>query len=380
MTIASQELTRMFSKAKIGLMGQANSAFICTILFSLKHSWTDKIPTAGTNGADLMINPEWFAALEANEQMGLLAHEAWHIAFDHIPRSTNYNKMQYNIAADHVINLMLLRSGFVLPAGGLADSQYLDMSTEEVYKLLPAPDPDEDIPGTGSDIMEVAAPGDSPQDVANKHQAIKEIVIKASLQSKMAGDSPGTIPGDIERALHDILNPKLDWFTILMNYMTAFDKTDYSFKKPNRRHMPTHYLPGLFGESMSDLGLAFDASGSVTDEEFNAYFGETKYMRELLSPVKTTILEFDTRINNVFELSQEESMDGIHFTGGGGTSLTPVFEFFKDRPPTVLVVFSDLECWPIEEDPGYPVIWIAVNNPEAQVKFGQLIHYDLKYS
>ena len=271
---------------------------------------------------------------------------------------------------------MLLESGMELPAGALADQQYKGMSTEEIYKLLPDPDPNEDIPGMGQDIMDVTGTADEQ---AAKHQAIKDIVVKASVQSKVAGDRPGTIPGEIQRALDEILNPKLDWFQILMNYMNGFDKTDYSYRRPNRRHMPDFILPGLWGESMDELALAFDASGSVSQEEFGAYFGETRYMRELLNPTKTTIIEFDTRINSVHELAQEDSMDDLHFTGGGGTDLQPVFDHFKDKPPTVLVIFSDLYCRQIEEDPGYPVVWISVNNRNAQVKFGELIHYDLKF-
>ncbi len=376
MAIDQQLLNRQFSKAKIGLMSLPSSAFVCTILFSLEQSWNERIPTAGTDGARLIINPQWFMGLNSKEQIGLLAHEAWHVAFDHLSRGEHYDKVKYNIAADHVINLMLLDAGMELPQGALADRQYKGMSTEEIYKVLPDPDPNEEIPGTGSDIMEVTGTADEQ---AAKHQAIKDIVVKASVQSKVSGDVAGTIPGDIERALEEILNPKLDWFQILMNYMNGFDKTDYSYRRPNKRHMPEFILPGLYGESMDELALAFDASGSVSQEEFGAYFGETRYMRELLNPTKTTIIEFDTRINSVHELAQEDSMDDISFTGGGGTDLQPVFDHFKDNPPTVLVIFSDLYCRQIKEDPGYPVIWISVNNRNAEVLFGELIHYDLKF-
>ena len=368
---ANAELVRMLNKAKIGIMSQRNSAFICTILFSLKQSWNTRLPTAGTDGAHLYINPDWFRGLDPKEQIGLLAHEAWHVAFDHITRGEHFEKKNYNIAADHVINLMLLKAGFSLPPGGCHDPQYEGMSTEEIFKLLPPAPADVD-----QDILEITG---TDQDIASKKQAIGQILVKAAQQSKLSGDSAGTIPGDIERALHDILNPKMDWFSLLMKYVSAYDKSDYSFQRPNKRFMPDHYLPGLYGESMGDLGLAFDASGSVSDEEFAAYFGETKYMRETLNPQQTTILEFDTKVNNVFILKQEDSMDDVHFSGGGGTRLQPVFDYYLEHPPTVLIIFSDLECSPITEEPPFPVIWISVGNPGAEVHFGELIHYELKY-
>ena len=86
MAVDQKLLTRMFSKAKIGLMSTANSAFVCTILFSLKQSWNERIPTAGTDGEHLFINPQWYMGLNPKQQIGLLAHEAWHVAFDHLAR------------------------------------------------------------------------------------------------------------------------------------------------------------------------------------------------------------------------------------------------------------------------------------------------------
>jgi predicted metal-dependent peptidase len=81
-------------------------------------------------------------------------------------------------------------------------------------------------------------------------------------------------------------------------------------------------------------------------------------------------------------------MDEVHFSGGGGTNLQPVFDHFAGKnpdhpeagPPTVLIVFSDFYCGKIKEDPGYPVIWISVDNPNAEVNFGTLINYELKYA
>lgn len=377
MSEPSADLLKQFNKAKIALMTKQNNAFICTILFSLKHNWTDQIPFAGTDGASLYLNTEWFGNLSLDEKTALLAHEAWHVAFDHMTRGKPYNKEKYNIAADYVINIMLQDAGYTLPPHGCVDAQYRGMSTEEVYRLLPDPPPGGG--GYDCDIMPSSDKDDTPAEKAAKQQKIKQILSKAAQQSQLRGDEAGTIPGDIKRMIDEIHNPKLDWFTILMNYMTAFDKTDYSFKRPNRRYFPEHYLPGLQGESMGELALAFDSSGSVSQKEFSAYFGETAYMRDMLKPIKTTIIDFDTRINNVYELSKEESMDHVSFSGGGGTDLRPVFEYYKDKAPTVLLVFSDFYCSKITKDPGYPVIWISVNNKAAEVDFGTLIHYDLKY-
>lgn len=371
-----KELDQLLNKAKIGIMTKQSSAFICTILFSLKQSWDKGLPTAGTDGEKLIINPDFFSNLTSDEQIGLLAHEAWHVAFSHVDRGRSFDKQKYNIAADYVINIMLVDAGFILPDGAYIDDQYRHMSTEEVYDALPDSLPED----YDCDIIPIDNESASDMEIAQKKLNIKQIIMKAAQQSKIRGDESGTIPGDIQRMIDELTNPKLDWFTILMNYMTAFDKTDFSFRTPNRRFFPDFFLPGLHGESMNELALAFDASASVSNEEFSAYYGETKYMRELVNPVLTTIIDFDTQINNIYSLKKEDSMDNtVVFNGGGGTNLQPIFDHYKKNKPTVLIIFSDLYCSKIIEDPGYPVVWISVNNKSAEVNFGTLIHYDLKY-
>ena len=99
-------------------------------------------------------------------------------------------------------------------------------------------------------------------------------------------------------------------------------------------------------------------------------------MRELLNPVMTTIVSFDTQVQNIHHIAQDDSMDSVTFTGRGGTNLYPVFDYYKKHRPTVLVVFSDLQCQPIDVDPGFPVVWICVNSPQSKVNFGTLIHYE----
>jgi len=370
-----KQLTKDLNKAKIGILSVHSSAFICTILFSLKLRWEKSIPTAATNGEYILINPDFFHNLTSSQRIGLLAHEAWHVAFEHMVRGVGYDKEKYNKAADYVINNMLTNKNYKLPDGGLINHKYDKMATEQIYKELPD-DPYGSKDNYDCDIIPIS--GDSLQEVKNKEATIKSIIVKASIQSKIFKDEAGTIPGDIQRVIDELCNPKLDWFTILMQHMTAYAKTDYSFKRPNKRFMPDFYLPSLYGESMNDLGLAFDTSSSVNDEEFNAYYSETKYMRECLNPVLTTIIDFDTKIHNVHILNQDESMGNIKFNGRGGTKLKPVFKYFKEYPPTVLIIFSDLECRKIIEDPGFPVIWIAVNNPNASVNFGKLIYYETK--
>lgn len=389
MSHSKQELTTAFDKAKIGLMTKHSSVFITTILFSLKHTWDESCPTAGTNGVDLVVNPTWFMDMTEGARMGLLAHESWHVAFNHMDRGDAYDHEKYNIAADHVINLMLLDAGYELPADGCHDPKYKGMSTDEVYKLLPDTKKNPDgspASGPGGTGMDIQYPSDSKgkdgqpatqEEKAAIQRKVEDTLIKATTQSKMMGDDAGTVPGDITLMLDDLLNPKLPWEVLFANYMDEYKKEDYSYQKCNRRFMPDFYLPGLHGEALGEVCFARDVSGSVSQRDFTAYVTEINYVKENLAPSMTTIIDFDTQIQNVKQFAPDESILDMKLIGGGGTNLTPVFEYYNKRKPVVLVIFSDLYCPMIQDDPGYPVLWICVGNPRGQVNFGTIIHIDL---
>lgn len=365
----STELVSAFNKAKIGIMSQHKSVFISTILFSLKHSWTTEVPTAATDGIHLLINPDYFLSLTPRARIGLLAHESWHPAFDHMDRRKDLDAERWNKAGDYIINNMLVKAGYELPPGGLVDSIYNNMHTKQVYDLLP--ETPEGGTGYDCDIREA-----SPADAAKQKELIKDIVIKAATQAKMQGENPSNLPSEIAISIDKLLNPKLPWHSILQNYMSAFAKDDYSYRKANRRFQPDWWLPSLYSEAVEDISIAIDTSGSVSTEDFKIFLTEINDIKEKLNPVLTTVIDFDTKINTVYKLNQADSVADLEFHGRGGTRLEPVFEYYKDDQPTVLIIFSDLRCSPITVDPGYPVIWIIINNKRATTNFGRNIYYE----
>ena len=130
------ELTRMHNKAKIALLNRKDCVFITTVLFSLRSIWDTGMPTAYTDGAVLGMNPKFFEALSHDQRQTLLAHEAYHVAFNHMVRGRNLDFKVYNQAADFAINLMLRDAGFAPISGWLCDDKYRGMSADKIYKLL----------------------------------------------------------------------------------------------------------------------------------------------------------------------------------------------------------------------------------------------------
>lgn len=362
------------NKAKIALMSRADSAFFTTLAFSLKHIFDDSVRTAATNGAQVRYNTEFFMSLSHDERIFLMLHEAMHCAYLHMERGKGFNQRKFNIAADHVINLQLKERGFKMPSMGLADDQYKGMSTEEVYKLLPEGDGDNNngpIPGFGDDLE----PGQVPSDQLESD--MQDILCRAAMQSKMSNDAPGTIPGEVQIFLDRLLAPKLPWNKILLKYLRAFSKNDYSFRKPNRRFFPRHYLPSLFGENLMNLAVAVDTSGSVSDHEFNRFVSETHSILRMMKPEKITMIQFDTELKLVSEVKNVNDLMNIQFSGRGGTHIDPVIEWANTNKPQLLLVFTDGYFNFSELTTKREVVWLIHDNDKFEAPFGKVIKYEV---
>lgn len=363
------------NKAKIALMSRPDSAFFTTLAFSLIHEFSDKVPTAATNGKRIYYNPDFFMSLNHDERVFLILHEAMHCAYLHMERNGNRDHRKFNIAADHVINLQLIDRGFAMPKDGLADDQYKELSTEEVYNLLPAGSPNEPMGGFGEDLQ---APDDTSAEASEAlANDIQDILVRASIQSKMANDKPGTIPGEIQIFLDRLLNPKLPWNRILQKYLQTFAKNDYSFRKPNRRFFPQFHLPRLFGENLINIAVAVDTSGSVSDHEFNRFVTETHSILRMMKPEKITMIQFDTEIKSVNEVRNVSELMHINFTGRGGTLINPVLDWANKNKPQLLLVFSDGYFDFYQTETKVKTLWLIHDNNKFQAPFGKTIHYEV---
>jgi len=362
-------------RAKINMMRKKNSVFITTVLFSLKMRWDESIPTAGTDAIGLWVNPTYFLKLTDEERIFLLFHETWHVCWNHMSRGRDLDHKKYNRAGDYVINQMAIDAGYTMPDGGLQDDQYRDMSTREVYDLLPDPQKGDGGDGSmGGDIIYDPA-GQDPD--PTKQMDITTTIMKAMTQAKLAGNDPGSIPGDLRRAIEDIIHPKLPWQALLQNFMTEFAKTDYSWARPNRRYQPDFYLPSLSGEAVGHIAAAVDTSCSVTDEEFTSFITELTGIKETLNPKKMTIIDFDTNIKKIHTIEEDMDLSEVAFTGYGGTDIHEVWEWAQKEEPLVLIIFSDMEFTYPTEEAGCPILWLCVNNKRmGDIPFGTTIHFE----
>jgi len=354
--------------AKIDLM--TKSVFLSTICLSLKHIFTYEVPTAATNGLSILYNPDFFNSLSPAERTGLLAHEVWHVAFNHLSRVGSRDRMIWNYAGDYVINLMLTKTGLTIPQGGLLDHAYFDMSTEEVYEKIKEDNKDQH---GGSDFIIDLLEIPEGQDSKEVEQRVTDIIVKAQLQSRIANKDKGEIPGEITRAIDELINPKLPWNQILVRFLSAMVKNDYTWTRPNRRFFPDHYLPSQHSPSLGEVIVAIDTSGSVSGAELQEMLSEVESIRDIFKPEKLTIIDCDYHIHNIFKVVSNDNILDLKFTGNGGTSFQPVIDYCNEQQPEVLIYFTDLYADDVIDVGDYPILWICTSDHEP-ASIGETIY------
>ncbi len=366
----STDLEGKLLKAKIELM--TRSVFISTIALSLRHVITDATATADVNGTTIRYNPEFLEGQTVSQFAGLMAHECWHVAFQHLARRGSRDPIIWNCAGDYIINHMLVKAGFEIPTAGLLDKKYGDgWSTDSIYDDLMKEKKDFDTSTLMLDLRE-----EGEEDKPNINSAVTNIIVRARTQARISGkQARGEIPDEIERMIDELLNPKLPWQVILHKFLDQRVKEEYSWARRNRRYMSDTYMPSLHSYGLGHLTFAIDTSGSIDDEELQEMLSEIKGVQQVFNPEYMTIIDCDSQIHQIHTIDQTTDIMSLKFHGGGGTSFQPVLDYVEEHPTQALIYFTDLYGEEHLNPINYPILWIC-NSDHEPATIGETVYVD----
>lgn len=373
--------------------------FYATIVLNLKpHLVTNASPmfngqevkTLATNGTDLVVNTDYFEALPLSRAITALKHEALHVALMHPFRRGARTPTRWNQAGDYVINDKLSKEGGDLGEGWLISPGFTDMSSEQVYAQLP-PEPPGGGKGGGQGQGSGSGDGqpgknDNPDndvlEAPDKSEAAEAQARATVAKAINVAKAMGKMPGDLKEMLEDILSPKVDWKEVLRRFMTDVNKSDYSFARPNRRMISQgYYLPTRHGmDSMRNIAVVIDTSGSMGDEELKQMFGEVCGAVEDSCPGKVTVVYCDAAVNHVDKFEDTPTADDVRHSakrvGGGGTDLTRALDWIDEHvdDPACCIVMTD-GYTPFGEDRNYPTLWTI--STDVQAPWGETVHVEL---
>lgn len=374
-------------------------------------------PDMWVDGNSLGYNPEWAMTASFEDLKFWAAHCACHCILCHPLRREGRDQKDWDEATDRVVNAILAKSGLRPPRGVIVHDGYEEKSAEEAYHHVEfdddgqdknkkkkqgnegvedeifgggykKSDDDSDHPGDdgdesdddsgcsdGSDNKDTGEdsnrrqPGQcrdqSSDDGTKPSQSDKQEMEQdqseelAALAQQAA--AMGNLPACISRMVDAMLNKKMDWKEELAEYLLSFDKSDYSWSRPNRRFINKGlYLPSLQADGAIDhMVLAIDTSESVDQKKLSSFVAELNGILEQVTPNRITVILCSSYIKDVIELTRSEPFSHEIY-GCGGTDLCPPFEWVEENgeSPDLLVYFTDLQGPKPRIEPDYPVVWI----------------------
>ena len=201
-------------------------------------------------------------------------------------------------------------------------------------------------------------------------------VAQATELAKKAGNLPGSLATFVE----ELLEPQIDWQTLLWPFFTSLNDNNYSWLKPNRAYISEdEYLPSLKDYGCGPIAYVIDTSGSCWDriDEFTA---EADAIAADIEPEKVVLIQIDHEVQRVDVLDKGQRIADIEdfkVEGSGGTRFLPAFKYLEEHHPDVEAVayLTDLESNDTAECEGViaaPVLWVSTTKEKAP--FGQTIY------
>ena len=358
--------------------------FFGRLVLRLDMVESKSIPRAGTDGERIFYNPAWIDTLSDPELRGLLVHEVMHCSQLHPFRREWRDHDKWNLAADLSINPLILEAGFVLPKGGLIDKQFTGDAAERIYSLIP--DPPKEQGAAGRSFDDIMDPGQDKDDEGKDGQGqdrgqgqgqerarrLEEEWRETTIQAATEAAKAGKVPLGMERLVRRIAAGRVDWRSLLRQFLNQVRASDYSWSRPSRRHISSGLiLPSMRSVEAGLIIFGFDTSGSMDDRIVAASWAECVSALEDIKP-EAELIAFDSKVQRVEHVEPGEPLpDELNLPGGGGTDFRPIFERIESEEwsPCCVVIFTDLDGAFPDIEPAYPVIWIA-DNDRTRAPFG----------
>jgi predicted metal-dependent peptidase len=171
----------------------------------------ERFDTAATDGRNFYYNEKFIGSLSKDEMLFLFGHEVLHNVFEHHYRRGYRNPTLWNVAADFVINLILVESKIGKPpslkkGGVLLDEKYKNLTTEEVYDILLEKNmSSEELNSLISRLLDEhpdCVEGKSPEEIEEIRREMKEKLLSSAQYA-------GTLPLGVERYIKSFTEPKI---------------------------------------------------------------------------------------------------------------------------------------------------------------------------
>jgi predicted metal-dependent peptidase len=422
----SKQETRI-KRGHIALMKHPQTALYSGVMLMGTSAVEDNVPTAYTDGVNKKYGRKFLESITVEAKVrGLILHENLHVALKQVVFGRAMfmeNSKMANLAADFVVNdIITCIDGTVagtqerlveLPDHAVYDPMFHDWSMREVYNYLKknakgggsgkgkgqggqgnnppsgGNQPNDDdgdgntvtVNGKTYDISQSDEHDFTGQDVSPEEA--KEILDSIDKALREGGMLAGRMGAKIPRVISDLLEPKIDWREALREFVSSTTKgnDEFTWRRMNKRHMANDiYLPSVENESIGEIVVAIDTSGSIGGAEITEFATELVSICDLCQPEAVRVLWWDTEVHGeqIFKDNYANIATLLKPMGGGGTHVSCVSEYVnknKIKAECVLVftdgyVESNID-WKITS----PTLWMVTQRKDFVPPVGKKVMF-----
>lgn len=363
------EFDKQLTYVKIDLLKNETTTFLTGEVFRRPiHFRADlPMPTAGANGKEILVDPEFWANSSRAKRTSILFHEGFHNMMGHcdIKPTCADDQILWNLAMDCVTEALRVTCNIGDPIEEAAIkpshdgtvrlkindvaiilSRCHEKTKEEIHDVLVAhvkKNPPKGGKGNkiqdgdGKDLKNIdnhEVREFSPEERAEMEQNLRQALVQHKLK--------GNLPGGLAAVLDRMLAGKINWKAELRDMVLPEIKSYQSFNRVNRRSYSLGIiLPGMQKEGV-DAVFAFDTSGSMGERELQAGLGQIADIFKQFEPgmVNIKVLLHNTDVYSELDLKDLSEVKKFKVESGG-TSHKDVFEKAEEYKAKVLICFTD---------------------------------------
>ena len=376
-----EDFFKLVDKVILSLMEDKDN-FYGYFLFQLGREIRFDITSAsGVNfkGAKYVIyfNPILFLQLNMKQMETTIKHEIHHVLSLHLSRAkelkNKYSTLTVNLAMDIVVNQYLdnlppysttlkgVNLKYNLNMEAYNTLEYYAEKIQSELDLMEENDEGEEDDSQMTNSMVESYNPEKMHDMWQESDEFDEKTLREFVEKVINASQKGTIPSQVESLIANLKNSQgeIPWNIMLKKLMgTVESNKKKTITRRNRRQPNRLDLRGEIRNHKSEIAVAIDISGSISNEEFK------QAIKEVLSIVKNynheiTIIECDKEVKRVYKAKSVRDIKK-RLTSGGATKFTPVFEYANNTKCNLLIYFTDgkgerkLEVVPR----GYRTLWV----------------------
>ena len=433
MTIVKDKQETRIKRGHIALMKHPETALYSGVMLMGKTEVVDAKFTAYTDGINKRYS-RWFLEehMKTEPQLrGLILHENLHVALKHVTFGKamfKENPKMANLAADFVVhdiiqNIQGTVSGssekvVEMPEGGVYDPMFHNWSMREVYNYLKQHAKPKPKGGSGKGKPDKGQGNEPPQgggqseedgddwdtvevngktyDISKQdehdftdigelsHDELKDINDSIDRALREGGMLAGRMGAKLPRSITDLLEPKVRWDEALREFVSSSvkGKDEFTWRRMNKRHMANDiYLPSVDNETLGEVVVAIDTSGSIGSKELTEFASELASICEVAQPDKVRVLWWDTQVHGeqVFEDNFQNIGALLKPLGGGGTHVSSVSKYINKEKITAdcVIVFTDGY---VESDVKWnitsPTLWMITQHKGFEPPSGKKVVFN----